>query len=72
MDRLDIIGTYSMEGTYEDYIFGKMHNLPYNKKVIYETKVLECIYVDLWGLLLVMSAGGSHYFMLLMNEASLF
>jgi len=69
LDGLDMIGDHKMKGTCKDCIFGKMHNLPYNEEVIHETRVMEHIHVDLWGPSLVTSAGGSRYFMLLMDGA---
>ena len=67
-----MIGDHRIKGTCEDCIFGKMYNLLYNEEVIYETRVMEHIHVDLWGPSPVTSAGGSQYFMLLMDGASLF
>jgi len=72
VDGLDIIEAHSIEDTCENCIFRKMYNLPYNEEVIHKTKVLKYIHVDLWGLSSVILAGGSHYFMLLMDETSSF
>ena len=53
---------------YEDYIFGKIYTKPYNEEVMHKRVLLEHIYVDLWGLSLNLSAGGAHYFMIIINS----
>jgi len=47
VDRLDIIRNYGLKSIYEDCVFGKIYNLPYNDDVVHETKVMENIYIDL-------------------------
>jgi len=69
---LDTVGQLQIIGTCEDCIFGKMHMRAYNKEVVHEAEILEHIYIDLWGLLLVVSAGRAHYFMLIVDGASVF
>ncbi|KAJ3563743.1 hypothetical protein NP233_g8744 [Leucocoprinus birnbaumii] len=71
VDGLDVVGDLEMKGSCEDCIFGKMHARPYDEEVVPE-KVLECLHIDLWGPSPVISAGGSKYFMLIMDGASSF
>lgn len=47
VDRLNIVKAYSIESICEDCIFGKIYNLSYNEEIIYKTKVLEYIHVNL-------------------------
>jgi len=72
VDRLDIIRNYGLKSIYEDCVFGKIYNLPYNDDVVHETKVMENIYIDLWGLSLITSASDSWYFILLIDEVLFF
>jgi len=72
VNGLDIVGTHSIEGIYKYCIFEKIHNLLYNEKITYETKVLKHTHVSLWNLLPVILASRLHYFMLLIDETSLF
>ncbi|KAJ3552016.1 hypothetical protein NP233_g12967 [Leucocoprinus birnbaumii] len=72
VDGLDVVGDLEMEGSCEDCIFGKMHARPYDEEVVPEKELLECLHIDLWGPSPVISAGGSKYFMLIMDGASSF
>ena len=69
VDELNIVGAHTVESICENCIFGKIYNLLYNEEIIYKIKVLEYIHVDLWNLSPVISAGGSCYFILLMDRA---
>jgi len=69
---LDTVGQLQMIGTCEGCIFGKMHAKAYNKKMVREAEILERIYIDLWKPSPVVSAGGACYFMLIIDDASVF
>jgi len=53
----EIVKIASMENT----------TYPFNENKAKETEVLECIHTDMWGPARVQSAGGSIYFMVLMD-----
>ena len=72
VNGLDIVRTHSMECTYKNCIFPKIHNLSYNEETTYKTKVLEYIHVGLWNPLSVILIDRSHYFILLIDKTSLF
>ena len=44
---LDTVGQLQMMGTYEDYIFGKMHARAYNEEVVHEAEILKRVHIDL-------------------------
>jgi len=44
----------------------------YNEEVMYEKKILEQVYINLWRLSLVVSAKRAKYFIMLMNSISTF
>jgi len=67
VDGLNITGELTMRGRCEDCIFGKHSTHPFNNSGYRETKVLERIHIDMWGPLPIQSAGGTFYFMLLMD-----
>ena len=61
-----------MGGKCEDCIFGKHSAHPFNDNGYRETETLERIHVDIWGPSPTQSAGGAHYFMLLMDGYSFY
>ena len=70
VDGLNITGELTMGGKCEDCIFGKHSTHPFNDSGYRETEILERIHVDIWGPSPIQSAGGAHYFMLLMDGHS--
>jgi len=69
---LDTVSQLQMMETYKDCIFEKIHVKAYNKEVVCEAEILECVYIDLWGPSPVVSASGACYFMLIMDGTSMF
>lgn len=59
VDELDVVRNYSLKSIYEDCVFGKIYNLLYDNDVIHETRVIKCIYIDLWRLSPIILASGS-------------
>jgi len=67
VDGLDIFRELSIGGLCEVCIYGKHTAHPYNDSKSREKKVLEWVYVNIWGLSQVQSAGGALYFMIIMD-----
>ena len=67
VDGLNISGELDMRKRCEDCIFGKHTLHPFNDNRHQKTKVLERVYIDLWGPAQVQSARGASYFMLIMD-----
>ncbi|KAF7763932.1 hypothetical protein Agabi119p4_8469 [Agaricus bisporus var. burnettii] len=70
VDGLETDGVAEMKALCEDCLFGKHTAHPFNDQVPPETKLLDRVYVDIWGPAPVESAGGAKYFMLLMDGAT--
>ena len=72
VSEMEILRQLQMLESYEDCIFEKIYARSYNKKVIYKKVLLEQIYMDLWGPLSVLLAGGAHYFIMIINSVFYF
>jgi len=57
VDGLITKGELSMNGLCENCIFGKYATYLFNETRSQETELLKRIYIDIWGLLQVQSAG---------------
>ena len=67
VNGLNIYGKSLIEGLCKNCIYGKHTAHLYNDSKSREKKILECIYVDIWGLYQTQSAGGALYFMIIMD-----
>jgi len=67
VDGLNICGDLKLDSQCEDYIFGKHTTHTYTDKGNREKEVLERIHIDIWGPAQTQSAGGSLYFMMIVN-----
>ena len=56
--------------SYIDYVYSKHTTHPYHDSKSREKKILEYIYIDIWGLCQVQSVGGTLYFMIIMDGFS--
>jgi len=72
VNSLNTYGDLKMQGQCEDCIYSKHSAYLYSKNHFREKDVLERIHVDTWGPAQTQSAGGTRYFMLMMNSFSLF
>jgi hypothetical protein len=72
IDGLNAEGEAKLKALCEDYLYGKHTMHPFNNIVNWETNVLECVYIDIWGPASIQSAGGGKYFMLCMDGAPAF
>ena len=70
VDGLKTHGELSIGGQCEDCIYGKHTVHSFNHKGVREKELLEWIYVNLWGLAQIALAGGSRYFMLMVDGFS--
>jgi len=70
VDGLNITRELTIEGRCKNCIFGKYSTYLFNNNKYQKIETLEKIHVDIWRLLLIQSAEGAHYFMLLMNGHS--
>jgi len=70
VDGLNITGELTMGGRCEDCIFGKHSTHPFNDNGYQETEISERTHIDIWGPSPTQSAGGTSYFMLLMDGHS--
>jgi len=65
---LELIDQLQMARTCKNCIFRKMYMRLYNKEVMYEKEILEQVYINLWGLSLVVFAKRAKYFIMLMDS----
>ena len=72
VDGMNTYGEMALGEMCKDCIFVKHTSYPYNSIMVKERDVLEHIYIDLWGLAQVQSAGGAHYFMAITDGFSLY
>jgi len=70
VDGLNICSESSIEGLYKDCVYGKHTIYPYHNNKSREKEILECVYVDIWGLCQVQSARGVLYFMIIIDRFS--
>ena len=63
VDGINTYGEVVLGRMCEDCIFEKHTSHPYNSTTVKERDVLECMDIDLWGLVQVQLAGGIYYFM---------
>ena len=70
VDGLHTYGDLAMKGQCEDCIYGKHTSQPYNENTTKEKDVLEWVHIDIWGPAQTQSAGGSRYFMMMMDSFS--
>jgi len=70
VNGLNITRELTMGEKCKDCIFGKYSTHSFNDSGYQETGILERIHVDIWGPSPIQSAGGAHYFMLLMDGHS--
>jgi hypothetical protein len=67
VDSLEASREVDMRAKCEDCIYRKHTTHTFNGSAPSKTEVLECVYINIWGLAPVQSAGGARYFMLLVN-----
>jgi len=72
VDSLEVTGPTELKALCEDCIYGTYTTHPFHDSTATETNPLECIYIDIWGLVSTLSAGGSKYFMLIVDGATLY
>jgi len=69
VDGLEVTGSTELKALYEDCIYGTHTTYPFHNSTATETDPLERIYIDIWGPASTLSAGGSKYFMLIVDGA---
>ena len=70
VDRLKTHGELSIGGQCKDCIYGKHTAHLFNHEGVREKELLERIHIDLWGPAQIALAGGSRYFMLMVDGFS--
>jgi len=70
VDGLNVYRDLKLDGQYEDCIFGKHTTYSYTAKGNREKEVLERIHINIWGPTQTRSAGGSLYFMIIVDGFS--
>jgi len=70
VDGLEVTGPTELKALYEDYIYGTYTMHPFHDSTATETDPLERVYIDIWGPISTLSAGGSKYFMLIVDGAT--
>jgi len=69
VDGLEVTGPTELKALYEDCIYGTHTTHPFHDSTTTETDPLERVYIDIWGPASTLSAGGSKYFMLIVDGA---
>jgi len=72
VDGMNTYGEIALGEMCKDCIFEKHISHPYNGTMVKERDVLECVHIDLWGLVQVQSARDAHYFMAITDGFSLY
>jgi len=72
VDGLNIHGDLKLDGQCEDYILGKHTMHSYTNKGNRKKEVLKRIHIDIWGPAQTRSAGGSLYFMMIVDGFSFY
>jgi len=67
VDGLEVIGPTELKALCEDCIYGTHTMHPFHDSTATETNPLECVYIDIWGPASILLAGGSKYFMLIVD-----
>jgi len=70
VDGLEVIGPTELKALCENCIYGTYTTHPFHNSTATETDPLECVYIDIWGPASTLSAGGSKYFMLIVDGAT--
>ena len=70
VNGLVIKGDLTVPGLCEDYIYGKHACQPYDTEVKPEGSSNKCTYIDLWGLLSILSLEGATYMMVAVDEGT--
>jgi hypothetical protein len=70
VDGLEVTGPTEMKALCKDCIYGTHSTHPFPDSTANKTEVLERVYIDLWGPASMQPAGGSKYFMLIINGAT--
>jgi len=70
VDGLHMHGNLTMKGQCEDCIYGKHTSRPYTENTAKEKDILEWVHIDIWGPAQTQSAGGSWYFMIMLDGFS--
>lgn len=58
------ITSKKVHGLCKPCLFGKAIRRPFDKTLVHETEVLECVHIDLFGPTRTQSKGGASYLML--------
>jgi len=70
VDGLEVTGPTELKALCENCIYGTHTTHPFHDSTVTKTDPLECIYIDIWGPASTLSAGGSKYFMLIVDSAT--
>jgi len=70
VDSLEVTEPTELKALYEDCIYGTYTTHPFHDSTATETDPLERIYIDIWGPASILLAGGSKYFMLIIDGAT--
>lgn len=70
VDGVEVVGPTEMKALCEDCIYGTHTTHPFPDSSSTETEALQRVYIDIWGPSPVQSAGGSKYFMLIVDGAT--
>lgn len=70
VDELNIYRELSIGRLCKNCIYGKYAAYPYSDSKSREKDILEHVYIDIWGLSQVQSAGSAFYFMIIIGSFS--
>jgi len=70
VNGLEVTGPTELKALCEDCIYGTHTTHPFYDSIATETDPLECIYINIWGPTSTLLAGGSKYFMLIVDGAT--
>jgi len=67
VDGLEVTGPTELKALCKDCIYGTHTTHPFHDSIATETDPLECVYINIWGPASTLLAGGSKYFMLIVD-----
>jgi len=67
VDGLEVTEPTELKALCKNYIYSTHTTHPFHDSTATETDPLEHVYINIWGLASILSAGGSKYFMLIVD-----